>query len=181
MTPEISIVIPYHNENSSFIIETINSIRDTIDVRDYELIIIDDNSKTVLEPIEGVTVLRHDVHKGVGAAFDTGVAVAKSDNLFLMGSDIRFIPNKWASLMIKEINDHPKAFTCSTCIGINEGNMDVAERAKRSRRNGARILFFHDHITHPKKDEKFKSILECQWLPVYKGESMDSFEVPAIL
>ena len=181
MTPEISIIIPAHNEGLEFLQTTVNSIRDTIDVS-YEIIIVDDHSTPKLGPIEGVTVLRHELHRGVGQAFDTGVAEAKSDNIFLMGSDIRFIPNKWASMMIKEMDDHPKAFTCSICVGLNAPlNMDVAERAKRSRRNGARILFFHDHITHPKRPKGFKSILECQWLPVYKGASMDSFEVPAIL
>ena len=192
MKPDLSVIIPYHNEGLQFITDTINSVKNTIDVS-YEIIVVDDCSKQALGSISGnwqdmdmenVTILRHDENLGVGQAFDTGVAQAKSDNLFLMGSDVRFIPNQWASKMIKEINDHPKAFTCSTCVGMNmesEQGMDLNMRIKRSRRNGATILIFHHHITHPKKPSNFRNILECQWLPVYKGEDKSSFEVPSIL
>ena len=175
--PELSIIIPMHGEPQGFLEDTVNSIRDTIDVT-YEIICVDDASGV---HIDGVTMLHHKKHKGVGAAFDTGVAVAKSDTLFLMGSDIRFIPNKWASKMIAETNAHPKAFSCTTCVGLNADAMDVNERRTKSRRNGARILVFHDHKAHPKKAANFRNILECQWLGVYKGESKESFEVPSIL
>jgi len=181
--PEISVIIPYHNEGLEFISTTINSIKDTIDVS-YEIIVVDDCSKARLSPVKGITILRHKKPKGVGQAFDTGVKRAKSDNLFLMGSDIRFIPNQWASKMISEMDNHPKAFTCATCVGLNsesEAGMDMAVRRNRSRRNGARILIFHDKQSHPKKPANFRNILEAQWLPVYKGESRDSFEVPCIL
>jgi glycosyltransferase involved in cell wall biosynthesis len=182
--PRLSIVVPYHNEGLEFISTTIRSIQDTIDVHPYEIIIVDDHSNTPLSPIEGVTILRHDKPKGVGQAFDTGVREAKSDNLFLMGSDIRFIPNQWASNMIGEINKHPKAFTCTTCIGLNaesEEGMDINKRRNRSRRNGANILVFHDKKSHSKKPENFRNILECQWLPLYRGVSKESFEIPSIL
>jgi hypothetical protein len=181
--PELSIIVPYHQEGLPFITETINSIKETIDVT-YEIIVIDDASAQRLPPIDGVTVLRHPNNLGVGQAFNTGVARASSDNLFLMGSDIRFDKNQWASKMIKEIDTYPKSFVCSTCIGLNQVSpegMDFKTRRNRSRRNGATILVFHDHKSHPKKPEHFRSILECQWLPVYKGESKASFEIPSIL
>ena len=181
--PEISVVIPYHDEKLSFITDTINSIKDTIDVS-YEIIVVDDCSKAPLSSIEGVTILRHKKHKGVGLAFDTGVKRAKSDNLFLMGSDIRFIPNGWASKMIAEIDQHPKAFVCTTCIGLNaesEEGMDINIRRNRSRRNGANILIFHDQQSHSKKPKNFRNILEAQWLPLYRGESKESFDIPCIL
>jgi glycosyltransferase involved in cell wall biosynthesis len=188
--PELSVIIPYHNEGLDFISTTVKSIQDTIDVS-YEIIVVDDCSDQPLgsisgrwEDLPGVKILRHNQPKGVGQAFDTGVKQAKADNLFLMGSDIRFIPNNWASKMIKEADDHPKAFTCTTCVGLNaesEEGMDINIRKNRSRRNGARILIFHDKKSHPKKPDNFRNILECQWLPVYKGESKESFEIPAIL
>ena len=175
--PELSIIIPMHGEPQGFLEDTINSIRDTIDVS-YELIAVDDCSGI---HIDGVTMLRHKEHKGVGAAFDTGVAEAKSDNIFLMGSDIRFIKNNWASKMIAELDAHPKAISATTCIGLNASDMDINSRRNKSRRNSANILIFHDHRSHPKKDSRFRNILEAQWLPVYKGQSKESFEVPCIL
>lgn len=181
--PEVSILIPYHEEGIPFILDTIQSIRETIDVT-HETIIIDDGSRNPLRDIDGVTVVRQKENLGVGQAFDKGVKEADSDNLFLMGSDIRFIKNGWASKMLMEVDKYPKAFTCSTCVGLNQESpegMDLEKRVNRSRRNGARILIFHDHKTHPKKPANFRNILEAQWLSVYKGESMDSFEVPCIL
>ncbi len=177
--PELSIVIPCHGEPQEFLETTIKSVKQTVDVS-YEIICVDDFSSTPIQ-IEGVKMLRHDKHKGVGQAFDTGVAEAKSDNLFLMGSDIRFLPNNWASKSIAEADKYPKAMTCTTCIGINKDDMDIEKRRNRSRRNGASILVFHDHKAHPKKAANFRNILECQWLPLYRGESKESFEVPSVL
>jgi len=177
--PELSIIVPMHGEDLAFLEATIESVKQTVDVT-YEIICVDDCSSPPIK-IDGVKMLRHDTHKGVGQAFDTGVAEAKSDNLFLMGSDIRFLPNNWASESIAEADKHPKAITCTTCIGINKDDMDIESRRNRSRRNGARILMFHDHKAHPKKPTNFRNILECQWLSVYKGESKASFEVPSVL
>ena len=125
---KLSIVITYHNEGKEFILTTINSIRNTIDVDDYEIIVVDDCSDIPLKEINNVTILRHNVNKGVGASFDTGVKIAKSENLFIIGSDIRFIKNKWASQIINEINNYPSSFTCTSCIAISAKNMNIEER-----------------------------------------------------
>lgn len=177
----LSIIIPYHNEGREFILTTINSIKETIDVPVYEIIVVDDCSDVPLEEIEKITILRHDINKGVGAAYDTGVKVAKSENLFIVGSDIRFIKNKWASQLIKEIDNHPKSFTCTSCVAISKDNMNIEERRLVNVVNGATILMFHDNITDPSKSENFKSIIEARWLPRIKNRDIDSVEIPCIL
>lgn len=176
----LSIIVPVHNEPQEFIETTIKSIQDTIDVSSFEIIAVDDCSRTPLEPIEGVQIIRHSENLGVGQAFRTGIAQAKSENLYLIGSDIRHIKNKWASLLLKELDEHPKAISCATCVGLNKDNMDLNVRQKVSRRNAAEILIFHDHASHPKKPSNFRNILEAKWLKIHKG-SMDSFEVPCVL
>jgi len=182
MNQETSIIIPYHQEGLPFILDTIDSIKDTIDIPVWEIVVVDDGSRIPLKLKEGgVRVIRHKNNIGVGAAFDTGVKHAKYDNLFLMGSDVRFIPNHWASLMVKEIEEYPKAITCSTCVGINEQDMDIEKRRHKSRRNGSTILLFHDHKTHPKKPANFRNILECQWLPLQPSDRKGSWEIPCIL
>ena len=181
--PELSIIFPFHNEPQSFIEDTVRSIRETVDV-DAEIIIADDHSHTPLKAIPEVTIVRQTTHLGVGQAFNLGVQHAQSDNLFLMGSDVRFLNNQWASKMVKEMDAYPKAFTCATCVGLNQESpegMNIEQRQHRSRRNGATILIFWDHKSHPKQPANFRSILQCQWLPVYRGESKESFEVPSIL
>lgn len=179
----LSIIIPYHNEGLEFITTTVNSIKETIDVENYEIIIVDDFSDIPLK-FDGATVLRHNENKGVGAAFDTGVKIAQSDNLFLMGSDIRFIPNNWASQMIAEIHNHPKAFTCTSCVALNTDapeNMDINIRRKINVLDGATILMFHDQKTNPVKTPEYRSIIEAKWLPHLKNKDVDSSEIPCIL
>ncbi len=180
----LSIIIPYHNEGIEFITTTITQIRKTIDVSPYEIIIVDDFSDVKLKGIEDVTIIRHDENLGVGAAFDTGVKVAKSENLFLMGSDIRFVENKWASQIVEETEKHPKALTCTSCVVLNassEENMDINKRRLKSVVDGATILMFHDHESNPRQSKTFVGIIEAQWLKHIKDRNIDSFEIPCIL
>lgn len=178
---KLSIIIPYHEEGLDFITTTINQIQDTIDVEPYEIIVVDDNSEIPLENIDGVTIVRHSENLGVGAAFDTGVKYAQSENLFLMGSDIRFIKNKWASQMVKEIEDYPKSFTCTSCVALTSKELEIEKRRLINVVNGATILMFHDKKTNPKQSETFRGIIEAQWLPRISNRDIDSFEIPCIL
>ena len=177
----LSIIIPYHDEGYDFITTTVNSIKNSIDIDNYEIIIVDDFSEQPLEEIENVIITRHSENLGVGAAFDTGVKIANSENLFLMGSDIRFIPNKWASQIINEIEKHPKAFTCTSCVALSAEKLNIEERRLINVVNGATILMFHDKKSNPKQSETFKGIIEAQWLKHLRNRDVDSFEIPCIL
>lgn len=182
---DVSIIIPHHNESKSFMEEAVESITSTITTQNYEILICDDASTVPFKfKHPKVRVFRQRKHRGVGQAFDMGVKHAKSDNIFLQGSDIRYTDNKWDEIMLKEIEAHPKAATCGCCVGLNNESpegMDISVRRNRSRRYGARVLAFHDHISHPKKPKSFRSILECQWLPVPNPTPTESYPIPAIL
>jgi glycosyltransferase involved in cell wall biosynthesis len=114
----LSIIIAYHGEGKEFILKTIDSIETTIDVK-YEIIVVDDFSDIPLQ-IDGVKVIRHIENKGVGACFDSGVKVAKGNFIFLMGCDVRFLPNEWASKMVSEIIKHPRALICTSVVANHE-------------------------------------------------------------
>ena len=129
---KLSIIIPYHDEGLEFITTTVNQIKETIDVEPYEIIVVDDFSDIPLVDIEGVIRIRHVKNMGVGAAFDTGVLFAESENIFLMGSDIRFVKNQWASQMIQEIEYYPSAFTCTSCVALTAEELDINKRRLRS-------------------------------------------------
>lgn len=177
---KLSIIIPYHNEGKAFILETISQIRNTIDFPDYEIIVVDDFSDDPLS-LNGVTVIRHNTNKGVGAAFDTGVAQAASDNLMLMGSDIRFIKNSWSTMLVNEIEEHPKSFTCTSCVALKAGEMDIEKRKNVNTRTGATIIIYHDRFSNPKKLDTFRSIIEAKWLSLLNSRDVESFEIPCIL
>ena len=178
---KLSIIIPYHDEGLEFISTTINSIKNTIDVEPYEIFVIDDFSKKPLEKIHGINIIRHKENLGVGAAFDTGAKLARSENLFLIGSDIRFEKNNWASQIVQEIENYPKAFTCTSCVALTAEKMNISERRLINVANGATILIFHDKKSNPKKEESFRGIIEAQWLPHLKNRDVDSYEIPCIL
>ena len=154
---DLSIIISYHNEGSEFISETIRQIKETIDVS-YEIIIIDDHSNIPLK-IRGVKIIRQRENMGVGQAFDTGVKEAKSDNIFLMGCDIRFIKNQWASRMVKEIKLHPKSLICTSVVHLSAGTPNLTFDMSRQNfvYNGATIL-----MAYGKEDW---NILKAEWLP----------------
>ena len=162
LPPQLSIIIPYHNEGKQFILETIDSIETTIDVR-YEIIVVDDCSDEPLK-IDGIKIIRHKENLGVGQAFDTGVRKSRSKNLFLMGSDIRFIKNQWASKMVEDIKKHPDSLICTSVVPLQADFPEITfETAKKYSKidlyRGASIVFFMGD------DEKMHYILEAQWMP----------------
>jgi glycosyltransferase involved in cell wall biosynthesis len=175
---KLSIVIPYHNESRSTIQKCVDQLLDTIDVEQYEVIIVDDGSYKPLDPIEGTTIIRHKTNQGVGTAFDTGVKSAKYDNLFLMGNDIRFIKNGWASKMVDEIENHPQAFTCTTCVRLGRGKLTEVyetdiEKQLRNKKYGIGATI---------KMISSESIIDAQWLPIgNRTIDEESYEVPCIL
>jgi glycosyltransferase involved in cell wall biosynthesis len=155
---DLSIIFPTHNEGAEFVHETIKSIDSTCDV-DFEIIIIDDYSDV---PITGdgiVKVIRQPKNMGVGAAFDTGVKHALSNNIFLMGCDIRFIANNWASRMFDEINKHPQSLICTSTVHLSAGSPELTFEMSRQNfvYNGATIL-----MAYGKEDW---NILRAEWLP----------------
>ena len=173
---QLSIVIAYHNEGVEFITSTLFFIKETIDVEDYEILIIDDCSVTPLElpQTERVKIIRHTTNKGVGAAFDTGVSLAQSENIFLMASDIRFAKKGWASQMIQEINNNPKSLICCSCVALWADNMTTEDYTKKKTCTGATIKMFSPHVRHP-------NVINAQWLPLLSNRDIDSFEIPCIL
>ena len=186
--PDLSIIIPYHNEGSDFINETIKSIKETIDVS-YEIIVIDDYSDIPLQlPVK---VIRHSDNLGVGAAFDTGVKIARSNNLFLMGCDVRFVKNQWASKIVAEIKKHPKSLICTSVVSLwaHEPQITFEQSRKIYKYNGATILMLHGHNDTPDQPQDFQSILNAQWmpreyLPLRRPgvvDRTDSYEIPCIL
>lgn len=168
----LSIIIPYHNEGQDFIETTVQQIVDTIDVEEYEIIIVDDYSTEplVVEHEAVSLVVRHSENKGVGAAFDTGVSYAKYGNIILMGSDIRFEANQWATTLIKYIEDYPKSIICTACATYIEGK----PLANSIQRYGATIV---NKLDRP--DYNITTILEAKWIT--RPKSYDIYEIPCVL
>lgn len=177
----VSIIITYHNEGLEFLWECVTQVQDTIDIPEYEIIIVDDFSEKRLPPITGIKIIRNETNLGVGQSFDKGVASSTGDTLILMACDMRFISNKWASKLVKDVEENQKSLICTACVGLNpkkEDGLNFEKRRKILRTYGADLLIFHDSISNPKKDSSFKGVLEAKWMSQKKDVI---YEIPCIL
>lgn len=183
MKDGLSIIISYHNEPYSFIQECVEQLLSTIDIKPYEVLVVDDGSEVPLKPIKGTKIIRHEINQGVGRAFDTGIANAKYDNIFIMANDIRFIPNKWASLILKEIIENPKAITCTACVRLSDEELDIQKQLDGNWFSlGATIKMFSDKNNTPGRGNQYRSTIDAQWLPVINTDILkDSYPIPCIL
>lgn len=175
---KLSIIIAYHNEGQEFLMETLKQIKKTCDIK-HEIIIVDDHSDKALElnVAKNVFVLRHCKNKGVGKSFDTGVAHAHSENIFLMGCDVRFTENQWASNMVREIENNDRSIICTSVVSLSHSLLDIMKTlppevpyynnpfnfAKQNTKydlfRGASLLFFMGDDNSP------HHIIEAQWMP----------------
>jgi glycosyltransferase involved in cell wall biosynthesis len=103
---KVSVVIPVFNEEES-IASVLNDlstwIRSSDAAREYEVIVVDDassdRSRTILESFPGITVLRHPINMGYGAALKTGIKHATGEVVVTMDSDGQHDPSNIGSLL----------------------------------------------------------------------------------
>lgn len=180
----LSFIVTYHEEGLPFLNECLTQLKDSIDVPEYEIIVVDDFSLEPLPNIEGVKIIRNEINKGVGQSFDVGVAHAQGENLIILACDMRFVPNNWVSKLVKEINENPKSLICTTCVGLNNEspeNMDFYKRRNILKCYGATILIFHDKQSNPRMHESFRGIIEAKWDLLNENSKDKSYEIPCIL
>lgn len=90
----LSIIIPFYNEREN-IPTLIHQIKKALGQREYEVILVDDGSTDGLEKGEigeGVTLLKHRVRQGKGAALRTGVRESKGSIVIFMDGDLQDDP-----------------------------------------------------------------------------------------
>lgn len=135
------------------------------------MIVVDDGSDVPLICPPGIKVIRHKRNFGVGAAFDTGVKAATTEELVLMGADI-LVQRGWDEKVMRILSDYPFAITCSVCSGFN--TEDQAFIPGRHLRYGAHILKYHE--TQMRKHTQ-TNILQARWNreePAWETDGMAS-------
>ncbi|MFH0862930.1 MAG: glycosyltransferase family 2 protein [Candidatus Altiarchaeota archaeon] len=81
----LTCVIPAYNEER--VAETVNGLQSVLKgVVGFEIIVVDDGSAKPVE-LKGVTVIRHHVNMGYGAALKTGMLRAKGDRILIIDAD----------------------------------------------------------------------------------------------
>jgi len=171
----VSIVYAYHNDVDD-LRESLTSLYSTIDIEEFEVIVVNDGGEHKLEGFERDNLIHIDnpTNLGVGNAFDTGVSAAKYDIIFLSGADIFHSNNGYASSLRRRVMENDTALICTTCTSY------VNSKRKHY---GADILFkitvddlppsskFKDHAD-------YKSILEGKW----RGKTYDGlYQIPCLM
>lgn len=113
-TTQVSIVIPAYNESAGIEPLLNKLIKDELH-KIYEIIVVDDGSTDDTAEIIGkypVTLCKHHVNKGYGAALKTGIRKAKGEKLVILDSDGQHDPAH-----IQEVLDM-----------LNEYDMVIGER-----------------------------------------------------
>ena len=177
MKPQLSIIVPHYRDVETTI-GTIESLYETIDIDNFEVIVVDDGSGADYRLPEdykkpNMRYVRHFTNVGVGQAFDTGVNIAESDNLILMGADIRFEKNGWAERMIRVIDKHEKAFVATACGSTRTNTVHY----------GADVIFLVQNKDlgdrHPKKHvPEYRGVLEGKWRP---RTGRGPYQVPCLM
>jgi len=177
MKPQVSLVMAYYKDIET-VLETIDSLYETIGIDNFELIVVNDGSGKDSEiPMDKrrpkMKYLSHWVNLGVGQAFETGVSVAKSDNLILIGSDIVFLNNGWCKRMLNVNSKHPKALICAACGSTKSDNVYY----------GADIMLYSENKNlsdgNPRKGIKnFRSVLDGKWR---KKTDRGVYQIPSLM
>jgi len=108
----ISFIIPTYNREDT-LFRTIESIKDSVGLKEYEIIVVDDNSSDntldKLKKYKAVKIIKNDVNKGPAVCRNQGIVAAKGDYLFLIDSDV-FLTKDCFKKLYKEMQSNDIVF-----------------------------------------------------------------------
>jgi polyprenyl-phospho-N-acetylgalactosaminyl synthase len=140
-TPVIAIIIPCYNED--LVLRKV--VTALTEEKKYTIIIIDDGSATPAKKLVGdlpVTIIRHKVNLGQGAALQTGFEYAKrinADYAITFDADGQHQPEDIANLLEPLLND-----TCDVALGSRflKGSQSNISKGRKSVLKTARYVNF---------------------------------------
>jgi glycosyltransferase involved in cell wall biosynthesis len=143
--PAISVVIPVHN-GERFISETLQSAL-CQSFQDFEIIIIDDGStdgsRKIIERFRGPIAYHYQSNRGVAAARNTGLSLAKGPWVAFLDSDDIWYANKLA-VQMKYAERYPEVSFFYSDIDVIDEAGDITQRSllttesRRTRKNPRR-------------------------------------------
>lgn len=148
--PQLSVIVPCFNEaeNIALFPKTLFPPLDRLGLT-YDVVAVDDGSrdrtvealKTLVAEGRPVTVLRHEVNRGLGAAVRTAIAAAKGDWAVVLDADMTFDPGQIESLWKAQLRTGADCVIGSPALG-SFGSVPWARRMPSKILNGVYRLLF---------------------------------------
>lgn len=126
--PLISIVIPVYNK-SEFTFHCLKAIHTNTKNLAYEILVIDDcstdDTQTILQDVQGITVLRNDSNSGFIASCNKGASAARGEYLVLLNNDTE--PQAgWLSALLNTFAERPDAGMVGAKLLFANGTLQEA-------------------------------------------------------
>jgi Glycosyl transferase family 2 len=129
--PAVSVIIPTYQRRENAMRAVQSVFRQTF--RNFELIVVDDGSTDgTAEALAGLDPRLYyhwQENRGVGAARNAGITVARGEIVAFLDSDNRWLPHHLA-IVTAVLNQNPEAVLVSTCFRFQPQGRDPAERAE---------------------------------------------------
>ena len=130
---KISIIIPCYNEENT-IQQIIELVRNELNEREYEIILVDDastdNTSQIIKDLslneDTIVVITHELNLGKGAALRSGFNACSGDVVIIQDADLEYDPSEYGKLL-KPIQD---------------GKADVVYGSRFKSGDAGRVLYY---------------------------------------
>ena len=130
---KISVIIPCYNEENT-IQQIIELVRNALNEREYEIILVDDastdNTSHIIKDLslneDTIVVITHELNLGKGAALCSGFNACRGDVVIIQDADLEYDPSEYGKLL-KPIQD---------------GKADVVYGSRFKSGDAGRVLYY---------------------------------------
>lgn len=133
-TPEVSVVIPVHN-NFRFTYRCLASLLVMPTRRRFEVILVDDGSSDrtvgIAELVSGIHVVRHETAQGFVGACNAGGAAARGDFVLLLNNDTEVSPH-WLDRLVEPFDLYDDVGLVGAKLIYGDGRLQEAGGVFRS-------------------------------------------------
>ena len=145
--PSVSVVIPTYQRRGLVRRAVASVLGQTF--QDFELIVVDDGSTDgtgdALEGIDERIRYTRQENRGVAAARNVGIRLARGEIIAFLDSDDRWLPDHLA-VLTEVLARHPEAVLCTTCPRFHVGGRQTADDGKPV---DAVPLLFAENVDRP--------------------------------